>query len=695
MLVVFGAFSEDASKGDYVHLTALGLELQDQDKADAVPDCSFVSDTSTHKDGDSFQSVWSPCEEDRFRLDLMRPGFRVGLIDADLLDNGTRHPNLALMKISGYAKSRGCEVELLEGYGDTERFDVVFVSKVFSFTDSPSDLVKRSNVVAGGTGFFEDGGFSLPLIIEHHKPDYSLYDAYVERKIAGGGRSRSWFADYLDYSIGFATRGCFRKCSFCVNKKYERAFAHSPISEFLEESRPYIYLWDDNFLAYSGWERILDELELAGKPFQFRQGLDIRLLTEKKAHRLSRARYRGDFIFAFDHIEEREIIEKKLRLWRRFTARGTRLYVLCAYESQDEHDIASVFERVKVLMSYGCLPYVMRYESYKTSPWRSLYVSIARWCNQPQFFKKKSFRDFCETNQLYHKTEGTNCSAYQAMLDFERAFPEIAARYFDLRFEEENMLYRHGRPFLSVPSKEVAKMQLRAWKRFGGESDSGAILRDYYAKHLDIVFLEECMEDVAEAFAGRLFEVLRKSSVEDACFAMMDSEADELIVAENIPQYSSLDDAAKMAKILTDVGDFLSYEDAGIMLAGGERKAEFAHKKYGENHGKLAALLDLANIGQRDGVKGFSETLFSERFALIEEPERREMLAKLALRIPIIQALIKAANEGEVSASDHMSSLSDTTLNRRLPNVMGLVALVEESLPRQSSMRSVLKNIKR
>ena len=26
----------------------------------------------------------------------------VGLIDADLLDNGTRHPNLALLKIAGY-----------------------------------------------------------------------------------------------------------------------------------------------------------------------------------------------------------------------------------------------------------------------------------------------------------------------------------------------------------------------------------------------------------------------------------------------------------------------------------------------------------------------------------------------------------------------------------------------------------------
>ena len=30
----------------------------------------------------------------------------IGIIDADLLDKGTRHPNLALMKISAYYKEK-------------------------------------------------------------------------------------------------------------------------------------------------------------------------------------------------------------------------------------------------------------------------------------------------------------------------------------------------------------------------------------------------------------------------------------------------------------------------------------------------------------------------------------------------------------------------------------------------------------
>lgn len=374
---------------------------------------------------------------------------KIGIIDADLLDNGTRHPNLALMKISGFMKSQGNDVSLIMSYQSLEQFDVIYLSRVFTFTNVPDWVIALPNVKIGGTGFFSDGGENLPDEIEHHMPDYSLYLDYANGEIAKG-RSRNRVSDYLDYSIGFTTRGCFRKCEFCVNKKYDRPFLHSPIAEFYDSSRPFIYLWDDNFLAFGGWESILDDLEATGKPFQFRQGLDIRLMNERKAKRLSETHYHGDFIFAFDHLSDRELIERNLKLWKRYCSRTTKLYVLCAYDSQDEEDISNTFERIKILMKYGCLPYIMRYESYKDSSWRTLYVQIARWCNQPQFFKKKSFRQFCEANQDYHKNKNTNCSAYQCLLDFESAYPQIADEYFDLRFEELNQYsssYGYGRKY--------------------------------------------------------------------------------------------------------------------------------------------------------------------------------------------------------------------------------------------------------
>ena len=36
-----------------------------------------------------------------------------GLVDADLLDNGTRHPNLVLMKIAGYLRDHGYRYKLI------------------------------------------------------------------------------------------------------------------------------------------------------------------------------------------------------------------------------------------------------------------------------------------------------------------------------------------------------------------------------------------------------------------------------------------------------------------------------------------------------------------------------------------------------------------------------------------------------
>lgn len=63
---------------------------------------------------------------------------------------------------------------------------------------------------------------------------------------------------------------------------------------------------------------------------------------------------------------------------------------------------------------------------------------MARWCNQPNILKKMTFREFCVAKQALHKTEGTYCSAMKSMLDFEKRFPEIARKYFDLRFGEKN-----------------------------------------------------------------------------------------------------------------------------------------------------------------------------------------------------------------------------------------------------------------
>lgn len=362
---------------------------------------------------------------------------KIGIIDADLLDNGTRHPNLACEKISGYHKEKGNDVKLIMSYDEIDDFDEVYLSKVFSFTKVPIDPFNKKrhpNLNVGGTGYFWKNDKNLPDEIEHHMPDYHLYDEFIGNEIARGIKP-SRFTDYIDYSIGFATRGCFRKCSFCVNEKYDHVFRHAPVSEFLDKKRKYIYLWDDQILGFNNWRNVWEELQDTGKPFQFRQGLDMRLMTNEKAKVLATSRYHGDYIFAFDHVKDRDIIEKNLKIWKKYSQKIAKLYILCGYDTQDEVDIANTFERIKILMKYHCLPYIMRHEYYRKSNYRGIYVTLARWCNQPNFLKKKSFRQYCEANQDYKKDQSTLCSSLRTMKEFEKEHPDIAEKYFDIRWD--------------------------------------------------------------------------------------------------------------------------------------------------------------------------------------------------------------------------------------------------------------------
>ena len=43
----------------------------------------------------------------------------------------------------------------------------------------------------------------------------------------------------------------------------------------------------------------------------------------------------------------------------------------------------------------------MRHEDYHNAPIDNFYVQIARWCNQPAFYKKMSFWEYCYRNQSY------------------------------------------------------------------------------------------------------------------------------------------------------------------------------------------------------------------------------------------------------------------------------------------------------
>lgn len=322
-------------------------------------------------------------------------------------------------------------------YDGIDQYDKVYVSKVFTDTETPENVLKMPNVEYGGTGFFFDTAKPLPDEVEHHKPDYDLYKEFVSFQVEAGRMSKSDASQFLDYSIGFSTRGCIRGCSFCVNRNYRKCLVHSPVSEFLDDTRKYIYLLDDNVLACKDWKRIFEELNATGKRFRFHQGMDERLLTDEKCDVIFKSNWIGDFIFAFDNIADRDLIVKKLQMIRRHTdSQHVKFYCFCAYnhdrpEVYDDgfwvKDIGDLFERIAILSSFNCLPYIMRYKDWKISPYKDVYIEVARWVNQPAYFRKKSFREFCmmPSNNKITKVRFER---------FCKDLPEISQRYFDIKY---------------------------------------------------------------------------------------------------------------------------------------------------------------------------------------------------------------------------------------------------------------------
>ncbi|MHA2066392.1 MAG: hypothetical protein ACXABY_18630 [Candidatus Thorarchaeota archaeon] len=356
----------------------------------------------------------------------------IGIIDADLLaGNQKRFPNLAAMKLSAWHKSQGDGTSLLSCYTQITDFDHVYLCCVF--TDSTASIPQKAltspHVQAGGTGFFYDKAKPLPLWIEHTTPDYALYSAWVESQT-----NKKDFSDfyYSSASIGFLTRGCFRRCEFCVNRNRTKATQGSPLDEFYDRSRERVCLLDDNFLAYKGHQvllaNLIDVCKQDKTKFEFKQGIDIRLLRSQTAKLLASPTRFGEVIFAFDSVNDSKQVRRGLEVLRaELPNKGAKAYVLCGFESQDEQDIARTFRRLEILWSYNCLGYIMPHNDIsKASPiCRRLYTSIKHWCNGvgygriPQ--RTRSFRDFCEW------AKGKTLRSMQA---FEKMYPSIAKRFF-------------------------------------------------------------------------------------------------------------------------------------------------------------------------------------------------------------------------------------------------------------------------
>ncbi|MDR1338537.1 MAG: radical SAM protein, partial [Prevotellaceae bacterium] len=179
---------------------------------------------------------------------------RVGLIAAD----GHNFPNLALMKIASYHKLRGDTVEWVNYF---ERYEKVYIAKVFTFTPDIQTVIQADEVERGGIGY--DARKKLPEEIDGMEPDYLIYPVC------------EWYDGKTAY--GFLTRGCIRKCPWCIVPKKEGKISSYRDIEVVFQGRNSAILMDNNILASDFGLQQIEKIVRLGCTVDFNQGLDARL----------------------------------------------------------------------------------------------------------------------------------------------------------------------------------------------------------------------------------------------------------------------------------------------------------------------------------------------------------------------------------------------------------------------------------
>ena len=111
-------------------------------------------------------------------------------------------------------------------------------------------------------------------------------------------------------------------------------------------------------------------------------------------------------------------------------------------------DIWELFQRIRVLMQYGCVGYVMRHEDYHKAPIENLYVQVARWCNQQAFYKKMSFWEYAYRNQTFWEEQaGFNVpQKIKSFADFEH---DLQTGYYE-REDARGKIRKISRPLQTV-----------------------------------------------------------------------------------------------------------------------------------------------------------------------------------------------------------------------------------------------------
>jgi hypothetical protein len=278
----------------------------------------------------------------------------------------TNFPNLALMKLSAYHKARGDHVER---WIPMVKYDRVYSSKVFTF--SPEELMLPEDTIKGGTGYgIMD---ELPPEVDAMFPDYSLYPN-------------------TDYAIGFLTRGCIRKCPWCIVPKKEGSIrAYRNWQEVKRPEYRDIVFMDNNVLACDFGIQQMENMIGQNVRIDFNQGMDARLITPEVAEIIGKLKWIRFVRMSCDTDAMLDTVIEKIELLKQHGTKPWRVFVYLLVQ-----DIESAENRALALRSAGVDVFAQPYRDFENSiePTKQM-KDFAQWVNRkPIFNSTASFSEY-------------------------------------------------------------------------------------------------------------------------------------------------------------------------------------------------------------------------------------------------------------------------------------------------------------
>lgn len=283
-----------------------------------------------------------------------------------LLNIDSKLPNIALKKIEMWHELQGDEIiwDMPMMLGKTDK---AYASCIFTKNRAVVENYKglHPELIVGGTGY--DLAVKLPREIDEMDPK-------------------------INY--GFTSRGCIRKCAFCLVHRAEGAIkVTGDIYDIWDGESETITLLDNNILALpEHFKLICRQLIYENLRVDFNQGLDIRLVSDHIADHLARLKFSKQLRFSFDSIGIEKQFRRGISRLKEASVRMSKImaFVLVGFDSTPAEDLL----RLEIIKECGVDAFIMVYQE-GLARYPTYLREVARWVNQPHgFYKIMSFSDW-------------------------------------------------------------------------------------------------------------------------------------------------------------------------------------------------------------------------------------------------------------------------------------------------------------